>query len=126
MRLEISFAEINTLLAAKGFSNLELSCEGEKIILSAKKFGLRLRLQLIQSDTSMNRLVFTHKGDNLGGSVASIVGGGFASFFAKLPDFLSVDTAQIVIHWEKLLPGINVLSSRVSVKGSGLLVDLEL
>ncbi len=121
MRLEIPFTEINKLLAVKELSWLTLGSDGESIILSAK--GARLRLD--QADASLNRTVFTHKGDNLLGKVAS-GGVGFAKVFTTLPEFLNFDAKHITIYWDKLLPQISVHSSRVSVKGSSLLVDLEI
>lgn len=121
MRLEISFAEINTLLAVKELSWLTLGGDGESIILSAK--GARLRLD--QADSSLNRTVFTHKGDNLLGKVAS-GGVGLAKLFTTLPEFLNFDTQHITICWDKLLPQVSVYSSRVSVTGASLLVDLEI
>ena len=121
MHLEISFAEINTLLAAKGLSWLTLERDSESIIFSAK--GARLRLD--QADSSLTRTVFTHRGDNLLGKVISGTAG-FAKLFTTLPEFLTFDTKHIAICWDKLLPQVSVYSSRVSVTGASLLVDLEI
>ena len=121
MRLEIPFAEINTLLAAKGLSSLKLSCDGEKLILAVK--GALLHLG--QVETSLNRIVFAHRGVNLKGKLIS-GGVGIAQSFITLPKFLSLDSEHITIFWDKLLPQISVHSSRVCVKGSSLLVELEI
>lgn len=122
MRLKIPFAEINTLLAAKGLSSLELSCDGEKLILTAK--GAMLHLS--QVETSLNRISFAHRGVNLRGKLASGVGVGIAKLFITLPKFISLDSKHLTILWDKLLRQISVHSSRVCVKGSSLLVELEI
>ena len=124
MLLEISFAEINKLVAAKGQSRFTLGGDGANLVLSIKILLGTARLRLRQIETSLNRVVFSHKGDNLLGSSISM-GGGLASFF-KIPDFVSIDTKHVNIYWDKLLPQISIHSSRISVKGSSLLVDLEI
>ncbi len=121
MRLEISFTEINKLLAARALSWLTLGGDGGSIILSAK--GALLRLN--QAAASLNRTVFTHKGDNLLGKVISGTAG-FAKWFTKLPEFLNFDTKHITICWDKLVPQLTVYSSRVNVTGPSLQVDLEI
>ena len=85
--------------------------------------GARLRLD--QADSSLNRTIFTHKGDNLLGKIASSTVA-FVKWFKTPPEFLNFDTKHIIICWDKLLPQVSVYSSRVSVTGASLLVDLEI
>src|SRR6185436_18356640 len=121
MRLDVSFAEINKLLAAKGLSWLEISGKGEDIIVSAK--GARLKLQ--QTETKLNSITFSHKGDNMFGRVVSGAGAGIVSLLkVKLPKFLSMDSDQITVSWRKLIPQLSVLESHLSVKKSGLQMEI--
>src|ERR1043166_3631644 len=121
MRLDLSFAEINKLLAAKELAWLEISGKGEDIIVSAK--GARLKLR--QTETKLNSITFSHKGDNMFGKVLSGAGAGIVSLLKiKLPKFLSMDSERITISWKKLLPQLSVPESHVSVKRSGLQVKV--
>jgi hypothetical protein len=123
MRLDLSFAEINKVLAAKGLAWLEISADGEDIIVSAK--GARLKLR--QIETKLHHIVFSHKGANVLGKVASGAGAGMVSFFKiKLPRFLSLDNDHITICWGLLIPQMTIFKSYISVKGSGLQADLEI
>jgi hypothetical protein len=123
MHLDISFAEINKLLAAKGLSWLEIGGKGEDIIISAK--GARLKLR--QIEPKLNSITFSHKGDNMFGKVVSGAGAGIVSLLkVKLPKFLSMDSDQITVSWKKLIPQLSILETHVNVKKSGLQVEFRI
>ena len=123
MRLDISFVEVNQLLAAKGLSWLKISGKGEDIIVSAK--GARLKLR--QIETKLNSITFSHMGDNVFGKVVSGAGPGVVSLLKiKLPKFLSMDRDQITVSWKKLIPQLSVLESQVTVKRAGLQVEFRI
>ena len=124
MRLDISFEEIKKVLAARGLSWIELSGDGDDVIVSAK--GARLRLR--QVETRLHHFVFSHKGANFLGKVASGLGAGIVSFFFKsaLPPFLILDSNNITLCWSLLIPQMTIFKSHISVKGSGLHVNLEI
>ena len=123
MHLDISFDEIKKVLAARGLSRIEISGDGDDIIVSTK--GARLRLR--QVETKLHHIVFSHKGANILGKAASALGAAMVSLFnIKLPIFLTLDSDHITICWGLLIPQITIFKSHISVKGSGLHVDLEI
>lgn len=119
MLLEISFTEINRLLAVNGLGWLQLSGAGGSLFASG--FGARLKLQ--QADSKTNQIILSHIGDNFLGNIVSSL----ASFGkGRLPPFVDIDFNHITIYWNKLLPQITIAKSRISVRGSTLQVDLVL
>lgn len=123
MFLNISFAQINRLLEAKGLSWLEIGGKGGDLIVSAK--GARLKLRQIA--TNLDTITFSHKGENIFGKVVSGAGAGVVSLLkVKLPPFLSLNSDEITLSWKKLLPQLPVLESHVRVKGSGLQVEFRI
>ena len=123
MHINISFLEINKLLVARGLSWIELSGDGDDIIISAK--GARLKLR--QVATRLNHIVFSHKGANVFGKIASGAGAGMVSLFKiKLPPYLTLDSNHITICWGLLIPQTTISKSSISINGSGLEVELEI
>lgn len=119
MLLEISFTEVNKLLAAQGMPWLQLSSKGDDLIVSARS----VRLKIQQIDSKINQSIFSHKGDSLTGKLLST----FAFLGkSKLPPYVGMDFSHITIYWDKLLPHITILKSQISVRGQVLQVSLDI